>query len=641
MAWNDGLTAGTPAHEIAASDRGRIRVLAGPGTGKSFAMKRRIARLLESGIDPAAILAVTFTRVAAEDLHRELSSMDVQGADGLSGRTVHSLAMSILLRNHVLPTLGRTPRPLNQFELDPLLEDLSARHGNKRQRARRIKAYEAGWARLQDQEPGFAADPADAAFAADLLDWLVLHEAMLIGEVIPQLHRYLQLHPAAPELAEFQHILIDEYQDLNKVEQEVLRLIGSAASVCVVGDDDQSIYSFKHAHPEGVREWTQVNGAEDHAIIDCRRCPTTVVRMANNLVGHNQNRVARPMNEFLANGPGDVQIRQYDTAEDEAEAVSRKIVELVDGGVAPGDIIVLAQRATFATPIFKRLRDAGIPAKSYYAEHALAGIFAQERFALLKLTVNPEDRVALRWLLGVGHARWNANSYGRITAHIRQTGETPNQVLAQLDSGDIRIPHTNRLVERYREVIAEVARLRAASKDLAVFANEWLPVPEMAPLLAEVMNDNLMDSADLPDLLDRMSVAITQPDVPDEVAEVRIMSLHKSKGLSSPFVFIAGCVEGLLPGAPDLTTSVAARQAKLEEDRRLFYVGITRVKASPDRGLPGYLALTYPSTMDLADARHSQIVPVANQGRLAILQASRFMGEFGQGAPRSVARTPL
>src|SRR5476649_190543 len=102
MAWDDGLQAGTAAHDIAASTHARIRVVAGPGTGKSFAMKRRVARLLETGVEAAVILPVTFTRVAAEDLHRELVNMGVPGCDALRGTTLHSLALRMLLRNHVL-----------------------------------------------------------------------------------------------------------------------------------------------------------------------------------------------------------------------------------------------------------------------------------------------------------------------------------------------------------------------------------------------------------------------------------------------------------------------------------------------------------------------------------------------------------
>src|SRR5262245_24462941 len=191
MPWNDNLQPGSPAHAIAASVHSRIRVLAGPGAGKSFAMKRRVARILDiENVEPKRVLAVTFTRVAAEDLHRELVSLGVEGADSLNGRTLHSLAMAILMRRHVLAALGRIPRPLNEFELEPLLADLSNVHGTKHERRRLMRAYGAAWARLQTQQPGFARTPQEQAFVDDLVEWLVLHEAMLIDEIIPHLYQY-------------------------------------------------------------------------------------------------------------------------------------------------------------------------------------------------------------------------------------------------------------------------------------------------------------------------------------------------------------------------------------------------------------------------------------------------------------------
>jgi DNA helicase-2/ATP-dependent DNA helicase PcrA len=110
-------------------------------------------------------------------------------------------------------------------------------------------------ARLQHDDPGFAQSEEDIAFANDLVQWLIFYEAMLIGEVIPKFYEYLRTNPAARERTEYSHILVDEYQDLNKAEQSVIELLSDNADVCIVGDDDQSIYSFKYAHPEGIREW--------------------------------------------------------------------------------------------------------------------------------------------------------------------------------------------------------------------------------------------------------------------------------------------------------------------------------------------------------------------------------------------------
>ncbi len=641
MAWNDNLPQETPAYLIAASTEPRIRVLAGPGTGKSFAMKRRVARLLEvEQVQAPRLLPVTFTRVAAEDLHRELVSLQVPGADGLHGRTLHSLAMSILGRQHVLPTLGRHPRPLNDYELEPLLEDLSAEHGNKHARRKLIKAYGAAWARLQTEEPGFARSAADQAFAADLVDWLRLHEAMLMDEVVPFLFRYLRDNPGAPERTEYSHILVDEYQDLNRAEQDALGLLAEQGSICIVGDDDQSIYRFRHAHPEGIREWAQFNVADEHAIDECRRCPTTVVRMANTLIAHNPGRLGGAMTERADNGAGDVIVRQYSTAAAEAAAVAVKITNLTQGGVHPREIIVLAQRRTFADPVFRRLRDAGIPTKSYYSESELDTLEAQERFALLKLFLNHEDRVALRWLMGRGHGNWRTSTYRRLLQHVRQTGTTPWETLVALDNGALAIAHTSTLVDRFREIRSELNAL-AATQTLEEFLQVWLPDSPETELLRETVAKcrEGLETAD--ELYDAIYDAITQPEIPLEVTEVRIMSLHKSKGLSSPYVFIVGCVEGLLPAQLGPTASEEERAAQLQEDRRLFYVGITRVKADLPARL-GYLALTYPQSMPAAEAFNSQIRPVrVERGGIAVLQPSRFIGEMAPHVPVSQFNMPL
>ena len=243
MPWDDGLDRTSPAYGIASAAERFVRVVAGPGTGKSFALKRRVARLLEEGTAPARILPVTFTNVAAEDLQREMLQVGVAGCQEIRGSTLHSLCMRILSRQHVLQAIGRVPRPLNRFEMEPLLYDLSNAFGDKRTRNKRIRAYEAAWARLQHEVPGHAINAADQAFENALVNWLRFHQGMLIGEIIPYAYRYLRNNAAAPERTSYDHILVDEYQDLNKAEQAVIDLLSDQSQMCIVGDDDQSLYS--------------------------------------------------------------------------------------------------------------------------------------------------------------------------------------------------------------------------------------------------------------------------------------------------------------------------------------------------------------------------------------------------------------
>jgi superfamily I DNA/RNA helicase len=165
MAWDDGLE-GT-ARDIAASSARIQRVLAGPGTGKSYALQRKVIRLLEvEQADPRRILAVTFTRVAAADLRKSMSELGVAGCEDVDARTLHSYCFGLLSRTGILPLLDRVPRPLIkveklgwlQYEYDPLLCDIGREEfGDKRELIERLSLYEADWAKLQHDIPGVLA----------------------------------------------------------------------------------------------------------------------------------------------------------------------------------------------------------------------------------------------------------------------------------------------------------------------------------------------------------------------------------------------------------------------------------------------------------------------------------------------------
>lgn len=166
MAWDDGLVGA--ALNIAGGDESPLRVLAGPGTGKTYAMKRRVMRLLEEGGIPQRILACTFTRTAARDIAREIAELGVEGAELVWAGTLHGLCFSILQRNEVLTATGRVARPLAASEERFLLQDLRA-FGGVREAEKKLEAFGAAWARLQSDDPGWPQDAQDQAFQAALL----------------------------------------------------------------------------------------------------------------------------------------------------------------------------------------------------------------------------------------------------------------------------------------------------------------------------------------------------------------------------------------------------------------------------------------------------------------------------------------
>ena len=285
MIWNVGLEG--PALEFASADHRRVRVVAGPGTGKSFAIKRRVARLLELGQDPSRVMAVTFTRNAAANLIKDLHNLNVDGCDKVHVGTLHSFCFQLLNHNDVFEYLERTARSIIsipksgslQFEGGPLLNDLrsNGQFGDKREMTKRLKAFEAAWARLQEEQPGWTSNPIDRQFGDKLMDWMRFHRSILIGELIPLALKYLRDNPSSGALTSFDHVIVDEYQDLNRAEQEIVDLLAESGSSAIVGDPDQSIYGFRYANPDGVDDFViRHSNTLDMTLAECRRCPTRV-----------------------------------------------------------------------------------------------------------------------------------------------------------------------------------------------------------------------------------------------------------------------------------------------------------------------------------------------------------------------------
>jgi len=179
MPWNTNLF-GTPLN-IAAYPGAQLRVVAGPGTGKTYALMRRVARLLEQNVPPDRVLAISFTRTAANDLVHKLAQLQVPGADQVAAKTLHSLSFGLLSRNSVFQMLGRVPRPLMAHEQDTMVCDLAPQFEGKKAVIRLVEAFEAYWARLQHHKPGWPNTPLEQAFDHELKSWLRFHKAMLVG----------------------------------------------------------------------------------------------------------------------------------------------------------------------------------------------------------------------------------------------------------------------------------------------------------------------------------------------------------------------------------------------------------------------------------------------------------------------------
>ena len=638
MAWNDNLEG--PALQIAASERSPIRVVAGPGTGKTFALVRRIARLLEIGIPPDQILLITFTRMAASDTEREIMALHAPGVDRVRKGTLHSLCFSILNQANILQITGRIPRPLMMFEERFMLEDLGLEqaeyHEDLNHRKRRLNAFEAAWARQQDQQPGWPPSDADRNFQAILNEWLRFHKAILVGELVPITLGYLRNNPGCFEREHYRHVLVDEYQDLNKAEQTLIDYLAGNGYLTIVGDEDQSIYeAFRHAHPEGISQFEIDHpNTYDIPLIECRRCPTGIVSMANHLIHTNIRRLRHQLLPRQGNPEGDIYVIQWPSMQEEAEGIAEFIARKKDSReFDPGKTLILCPWRQFGYMLRDALVKRGITAHSFFQEEVLDGnpkqladSMAQQAFTLLSLLVNPNDLVALRCWLGFGSPNLRIKEYLSLKEYCAINGKSILVALRMLDTKEIWIPHMNGLIDRYHQLSMQLEIL--GGLPIGEIVNSIFPDNQGWAEPFRIFLGKNSEIVSLEEIHKLFRENIIQPELPTSVDYVRIMSLHKSKGLNADHVIITGCIEGIIPAAPKDDMSFEQKQRFMEEQRRLFYVAITRTRQS--------LVLSSVSSLPrvLAYKMRAKINGGDEQGIFTI--ASTFITDLGPECPHTI-----
>ncbi|WP_131783792.1 UvrD-helicase domain-containing protein [Legionella gresilensis] len=649
MNWDINLEG--KALQIARVNNTPLRVMAGPGTGKSFAIMRRIARLINEGADPKGILSVTFTRAAAKGTVDDLNNMQIANCKEINSGTLHSLAFQILTKEDVFSFLQRSPRPLITspkrgiplFEAAPLLKDLlndNKKFGNITECKKRISAFEAAWARLQSQAPGWPTDPIDRIFHNNLISWLKFHQGMLIGELIPLTLEYIQKNPQCDELNRYTHIIVDEYQDLNRAEQVLLDVLSENTNLVIVGDEDQSIYGFRFAHPEGIREFNLTHAnTHDENLEECRRCPKKIVNIANNLILNNHpDGVTTRLIPRNDNREGEINIIQWESLEKEIEGLSEYISYLIYKlSYKAKDILVLTPRRLTGYGIRDRLKCHNIEVHSFYSEEALETEEAQESFSLFRLLIDQRDRVALRYWLGCKSPSWNAGEYKKLRDYCETLGDHPIDTLRKIYKKKLTLSGISKIFERFKILEEKLTSMGTLSPvkiiDFLFPENqEWAKIIREACLwkLQELENNLIISGNDkLKEIFNYLQNIITQPEMPEEGEFVRIMSLHKSKGLTNKVVIITGCVQGLIPFINQNEKAHSKINSQIAEQRRLLYVAITRPT--------DILVLSSFKKINRAEA-YRLGVKLGNSGTKLIGNTitSQFFSEFGQAAPPSV-----
>ena len=485
------------------------------------------------------------------------------------------------------------------------------------------------WAKLQDQQPRVAQTPEEKAFEDDLRAWLDFHDAMLLDELIPRLYRLLKANPDLLDAKHYSHVLVDEFQDLNKAEQSLCDLVAGDAAMTIVGDEDQSIYGYKHAHPDGIRNWLEdKSDYDDVQLVDCYRCPALAVEAANSLISWAPRDDRRPLEPLPQKGSGEVHVWETWMPSHEAVRVVMEIEQLLDKEVPPKDILILTRNRRYGEAIQRELTQSGIPAISYLSEAATPTDSVKHKLEILTLASNIEDRVALRWLLGEGSGTWNKGRYSKLRV-ICGDGEvrSPWRVLCEQADGKAEHGVDSELLSRFESIREEVEAIRSTQDINAVidkmFPEEDVSFAEIRKIMVEEMKvDDSEEGPNLPELLAGVRRGISLPEERDQGDVVRLMTLHKSKGLSAPYTFILGCIDGVLPKRKD---------ADYNEERRLMYVAASRVKADLEHGKRGVLVFTYPIRLSKGHAQALSVVGETDPKRkhLVVAPVSPFLEELG------------
>lgn len=601
----------TAAHD----SRGQIRLIAGPGTGKSFAIQERVHWLLSNGVSPSDMYLVSFTRAAALDLKRRIQyycqNKGLHNSEQVHVSTLHSLALRSLRAANLL-AYPVNPCVMDDWELRSVLDaEFSKVSGHSPGRCKDIRGnYEAFCGTGQWLPPNYI-PPNPPITQAERTNYQQFHtprtqvySCVLPGEIVRQCvvkMRAGNLDPAS--LLNIKYLVVDEYQDLNPMDLEFVdRLISSGVISFVTGDDDQSIYSFRFASPHGIQSFTnRYPNAGDYELQHCFRCTTNIVRTAQALMADfsEPNRIPKQLVSLYDASeppvPGIVHRWKFATATHEARAIARSCAKLTKEGIPPRKIMILvSNKRAQLTTIQEELDSENVEFESPQANPYIdtrAGRFA---LAMLRIVCDESDYVAHRLIVGlrphVGPTTCNriaeavtANNlnFKDIFYHPMPTGVFQGRTLSALNHA--------------RDVCASIAgwrpddTLTIRSPEISniistVFgqqqAQEW--ISQVADLPQEITLEELRDylwadtdeqqEALLEAVYTRLGIDIPQGLFPQKV---RIMTMHGAKGLSAGVVFIPGLEADILPG-----TKRQRYPGLVLEAARLLYVSISRARAA-------------------------------------------------------------
>ena len=599
-----------PQQREAVEYRGQaLLIVAGAGSGKTRVLTHRIAHLLATkDAWPSQILAITFTNKAAAEMRERVRHLLGEAADGMWLKTFHSACVLILRReserlghdsNFTIYDSGDTRAILKRLikELGADIHKLTpAGVGAAISNAKNELADAESFARNADQNDPVARMISEifTRYQYELRKNNAFDFDDLIGETV-------HLFRAFPEvLAQYQHkfkyILVDEYQDTNHAQYALIRELAKTASLTVVGDSDQSIYAFRGADIRNITEFEKdFPGAKTVLLEQNYRSTQNILSAANAVISNNFDRPSKNLWTAAGDGEKIVGYTGY-SAHDEAQFIADEINKIHsksqgDDAIAYRDIAVFYRTNSQTRALEDIFIRSAIPYRVVGGTKFYERQEIKDAMAYLVAIANTRDDLATRRILnvpkrGIGdasetqiasYAEKNGLSVRQVLSHVSDLGFGPkitgaiNQLAELMDNLEAMIPNeTVDVILRAvldRSGLLESLRNSKDPQDEARVEN----LEELVSVAREFQRNN--PEGRLPDFLNEVALVAAADDLDDESGTVSLMTLHTAKGLEYEAVFLTGIEEGLLPHRMSFVTP-----GGMAEERRLFYVGITRAR---------------------------------------------------------------
>ena len=586
--WREGLVSDQP--NAVAHFGSHARLLAGPGTGKTFCLARRIEYLIsERGINPEEIVALTFTRAAAAELRTRVQErLGLERDEGPRITTLHSFALRQLLRNSDLTPLPQPLRIADDYEERHVIhEELKGLVGTDLKGIGKLfNQLSADWQTLDADQEDWEVSFPNPRFLGAWREHRAIYGYTLRSELVYQLKRALEQRGDFQLESPLPHLLVDEYQDLNRCDLAVIRAFAErGAELYVAGDDDQSIYGFRYAYPEGIRRFDRdYRGSTSLVLTRCRRCAAPILDLAQFVAELDPRRIPKTILPAGDKHAGLVRILRFDHQGAEAEGIAQLCQWLITTQGCPAkDIIILMRLDTdqkLSSVIRACLEFHGIPAQTVVDPLSpLDEPDGRELLCALRLLVNPEDHLAWRVWLKVRNNRIGGGILAAVYELARQEGMTYTAALQRIYEDPLQLPRVGRRLARATgELLAILNHLETHAQtdweDQVLEAAQML-IPDvekresiLSPLWT-VRDETEVGS--LEELLRVLQVSLGAMEQEAAKDEVRLMTMHQAKGLTARAVTIAGTEDEFIPRKDDTAMMI-------DDERRLLYVSLTRAR---------------------------------------------------------------